>query len=602
MSSVRKKVLIISCDFRKAYPVVESLRKLGFNILAGIINYNILFTEALSRYVNNIIRIANPYSSEEAYIVSVIKAVKMYDIDIIVPIGFIDFMTLSKYKSVLEDYVTVPVEDYEKMRYVSNKWALQNFARKMKILYPKTLLLKSGVDNIVINKFVDDAGLPLVIKGLGDSSKPLLVSNREVLTDMICKLKEDVLLQEFIPGFGTGYFCLSYNGEPLAEFMHKRIQEVKPLGGASVKACSYFDENLLELGRRIIKGLKWTGVIMLEFKKEVERGSYYLLEINPKFWGSLELAYRAGIDFPKYLVEFFLEGKRPQKISYKNTCFSWFSEGFLSYSNYGFKTLSEIALNILPRNPLMSDLHFHDPVNSMQKMTIIGFSILRSLSVKSKIPKYYFNKEFINTVPYIKKIIFDFDGTLVMLVVPWNIVRSKLIGLRLIKDTESIQEAFYKYKISDDKTGFDSMNEIVQFYELNAVKNIVQDNQLLGLVKDLSRLNIKIAIVSKNSKNAVTEAVKRLGLSDYVETVIGREDAVLRFEQIIKVLGEIEPSKVIMIGDTLSDIKAALHLGIVPCMIVNSNIKMIQCKELNISYAKSVKKILRYIISQKTTR
>ena len=45
---------------------------------------------------------------------------------------------------------------------------------------------------------------------------------------------------------------------------------------------------------------------MIEFKQDQRSGSAYLMEVNPRFWGSLQLAIDAGVDFPWYLVRLAL--------------------------------------------------------------------------------------------------------------------------------------------------------------------------------------------------------------------------------------------------------------------------------------------------------
>jgi predicted ATP-grasp superfamily ATP-dependent carboligase len=47
----------------------------------------------------------------------------------------------------------------------------------------------------------------------------------------------------------------------------------------------------------------WQGVAMVEFKVEANTGTPYLLEVNGRFWGSLQLAIDAGVDFPALLVD-----------------------------------------------------------------------------------------------------------------------------------------------------------------------------------------------------------------------------------------------------------------------------------------------------------
>ena len=41
---------------------------------------------------------------------------------------------------------------------------------------------------------------------------------------------------------------------------------------------------------------------MVEFKQDEGTGRFYLMEVNGRFWGSLQLAIDAGVDFPKLLV------------------------------------------------------------------------------------------------------------------------------------------------------------------------------------------------------------------------------------------------------------------------------------------------------------
>ena len=41
---------------------------------------------------------------------------------------------------------------------------------------------------------------------------------------------------------------------------------------------------------------------MIEFKQDTASGRYFLMEVNPRFWGSLQLAIDSGVDFPADLV------------------------------------------------------------------------------------------------------------------------------------------------------------------------------------------------------------------------------------------------------------------------------------------------------------
>ena len=68
---------------------------------------------------------------------------------------------------------------------------------------------------------------------------------------------------------------------------------------------------------RLLKSLHWVGIAMVEWKENKNTNKPVLMEINPRFWGSLELAIRSGVDFP-YLYYQVAKGRKVKKItSYK---------------------------------------------------------------------------------------------------------------------------------------------------------------------------------------------------------------------------------------------------------------------------------------------
>ncbi|MBE0604493.1 MAG: ATP-grasp domain-containing protein [Deltaproteobacteria bacterium] len=110
------------------------------------------------------------------------------------------------------------------------------------------------------------------------------------------------LIQKRVYGPGIGLFLLTRNGEVLAGFAHRRIREKPPSGGVSVLSESVeFPKEAGEAAMRILGKVRWTGVAMVEFKEDRETGVARLLEVNARFWGSLQLAVTSGVDFP-YLL------------------------------------------------------------------------------------------------------------------------------------------------------------------------------------------------------------------------------------------------------------------------------------------------------------
>jgi predicted ATP-grasp superfamily ATP-dependent carboligase len=112
------------------------------------------------------------------------------------------------------------------------------------------------------------------------------------------------LIQELVPREGPGYgasFLIDEKGGVKASFIHKRLREYPVTGGASTLRESARHDDIRDMALALLKALNWFGVAMVEFKIDPRDGQPKLMEINPRFWGSLSLAVTAGVNFP-YLL------------------------------------------------------------------------------------------------------------------------------------------------------------------------------------------------------------------------------------------------------------------------------------------------------------
>jgi predicted ATP-grasp superfamily ATP-dependent carboligase len=114
------------------------------------------------------------------------------------------------------------------------------------------------------------------------------------------------LIQERIPpaseAFGLAAL-LDGRGQVKASFAHRRLREYPVRGGPSTLRESVHHPQIEELGIRLLQSLHWYGVAMVEFKVDPRDNQPKLMEINPRFWGSLALAIHAGVDFPALLYK-----------------------------------------------------------------------------------------------------------------------------------------------------------------------------------------------------------------------------------------------------------------------------------------------------------
>lgn len=126
-----------------------------------------------------------------------------------------------------------------------------------------------------------------------------------------------VQIQEYVAGAGVGVEVLAADGEVLYAFQHRRLHESTGYG-STYRESVPLDPELLDAATALVAALDHTGVAMFEFRVEESCGGsgrrpgrrWVLLEINPRFWGSLPLSVAAGADFPADLYEMARFGRR----------------------------------------------------------------------------------------------------------------------------------------------------------------------------------------------------------------------------------------------------------------------------------------------------
>jgi len=117
------------------------------------------------------------------------------------------------------------------------------------------------------------------------------------------------VIQGIVAGRGKGVFALYDHGAPLVWFAHERLRDVRPSGsGSSLRRSIPVDPRLQQPASRLLSAMDWHGPAMVEFRDD-GTGDPCLMEVNGRFWGSLELAVASGVDFPN-LWAGLLRGER----------------------------------------------------------------------------------------------------------------------------------------------------------------------------------------------------------------------------------------------------------------------------------------------------
>lgn len=89
----------------------------------------------------------------------------------------------------------------------------------------------------------------------------------------------------------------------LTSFIQKELLSYPRPGGSGVVLTTIDDPRLIEYAERIIRRLNFSGWGLIEFKYCPKRDDYVFMEVNAKFWASIELAFMNNSVFLKELFD-----------------------------------------------------------------------------------------------------------------------------------------------------------------------------------------------------------------------------------------------------------------------------------------------------------
>jgi predicted ATP-grasp superfamily ATP-dependent carboligase len=128
------------------------------------------------------------------------------------------------------------------------------------------------------------------------------------------------MVQAFCRGIGLGHMIFLHRGEALLRLQHRRIAEWPPEGGVSTVCESLslsLNAELFAKSEALLRCIGWEGAAMIEYRIDACAGTVGLMEINGRFWGSLPLAYHAGVPFAWYTYAVLGLGIRPDPPHYR---------------------------------------------------------------------------------------------------------------------------------------------------------------------------------------------------------------------------------------------------------------------------------------------
>jgi predicted ATP-grasp superfamily ATP-dependent carboligase len=314
------RVLILDGFWNKSLAAVRSLGGRGFFVAAG---ESTRFAPALfSRYCRR--RFVHPSVAghPEDFLTALERELAVGRYDVLFPMELSTQLLVTKNRRRLEAMVRLPFANADLALQVHDKGWLASFAMAQGIDCPATFL-PGGPEQAA--ELAPELPYPVLVNPRHSSGGRGIVRvdrKADLLPGYIRVHARYPLpiVQECIPPGGEALgvaVLMNFAAKPRASFVYRRIREYPITGGPSTLRESIWNPDLQRCAERLLSSLGWVGVAMVEFKEHPRDGRPKLLEVNPRFWGSLHHAIVCGVDFPFLLYSLAMEGEVAQMHGYR---------------------------------------------------------------------------------------------------------------------------------------------------------------------------------------------------------------------------------------------------------------------------------------------
>lgn len=301
--------LVMDADYR-GLAVVRSLGRNGIPV--WVLQHGDQLLASFSRYTRRTLSWPSQNEQEKVDFLRDLADREGVRDWVLFPTGDEGAALVARHHHTLSEYFQLTTPPWDVLQWAYDKRLAYRLADSAGVSHPWTIY-PANRDELAAS----ECPYPVILKPAYRSgfnrltaSKAWRVDNREQLLaryDQASTLVEQgiLMIQEFIPGGGDSqlsYTALCQNGRPLASLSARRIRQIPmDFGRASTFVESVDDPATAATAVRLLRALRYTGIVEIEFKRDPRDAKLKMLDINPRVWGWQSLCGPAGVDYP-YLL------------------------------------------------------------------------------------------------------------------------------------------------------------------------------------------------------------------------------------------------------------------------------------------------------------
>lgn len=301
-------ILLTDGQQRKTLAAARSLGMKGIEVLVS--EKSRVHPSGFSRFCRRSLICPDPAGEPQKYFEWLLESISKYKCEVLFPMDDSTMEVVMEHRKEIEKLCALPIPPYDSYMKTRDKGNSTALAISAGVDCPKTFM----PDNTdALYEIAQKIRYPAVIKpriSAGSRGIRKAFSMEEMIREykQAESLYEKPIIQEYI-GSGDRYdVCLLYDmeGNLKASFIQKELRHFPvEMGPSTVQESVHYPE-LIESSLAIMGKLPWRGVVELEYMIDENDGRPKFMEINPRFWASLQTSISSGIDFPWMLYNIAL--------------------------------------------------------------------------------------------------------------------------------------------------------------------------------------------------------------------------------------------------------------------------------------------------------
>lgn len=229
-------------------------------------------------------------------------AVRSAGADVVVPVGQRAVRLLSRHRNASLGAAIAPVPDERAFDVAADKRLFAAFTTEMGLAAPATVSFDGGSLPHDLEDRLSPLRFPALVKP-ARGSYGRGIDRFDTREDLLRRLRAappdgPFVVQTFLSGYDIDCSVLCVDGDVIAYTVQRAFLPGYHAFGAATGVDFVHDDAVFSLARRLTAALRWSGIAHIDMRYDADDATVKLIEMNPRYWGSLLGSLAAGVNFP----------------------------------------------------------------------------------------------------------------------------------------------------------------------------------------------------------------------------------------------------------------------------------------------------------------